>query len=136
MSREDQYSVTVNIDNTDLGVFDKLTGGEIDSEESKFRPGGMASQVSLGGYKTVSNLTVSRLYDLARDHLKVQFLLERVGKGSATISKQPLDVNGNPFGAPIVYTGKLKQVKLPDHDSESADAAMIELEFSPNATVS
>ncbi len=135
MSREDQYSVTVSIDGTDLGVFDKLTGGEVDSEETKFRPGGMQPHVSLGGYKTVNNVTVSRLYDLSRDHLKVPFLLDRVGKGTATISKQPLDTNGNPFGPPIVYTGKLKQVTLPDHDSESSDAAMIELEFSPSGTV-
>jgi hypothetical protein len=49
MSRLDQYNVTVSLDGTPLGTFDKMTGGEIDSEETKYKPGGMAPQVSLGG---------------------------------------------------------------------------------------
>lgn len=135
MSREDQYNVTVSIDGTNLGTFDKMSGGEIDSDETRYRPGNLGPHVSLGGSVNVGNLTVQRLYDLSRDHTKVAFLKGRVGKGTMVVSKQSLDVNGNAFGKPVVYTGKLKQLTLPDVDSESSDAAMIELEMTPFGTV-
>lgn len=142
MSREDQFSVTASIDNMDgngnrlagasypLGVFDKKTGGEVDSEESKFKPGGMGDQVSLGGSKSVSNLTIGRMYDLVRDTPHRGKLLNAVGKFDFTVSVQHLDLDKNPVGAPEIYKGKVKQFSLPDHDSESTDAAMFEVEMS------
>jgi len=122
LSREDQYSVTVAVNGEDFGVWDKFSGGEVDSDELKYKPGGMAPHVSLGGSQTVNNLTVSRLYDLSRDHQQVHKLLGLAGKATVVVTKQPLDVDGNAFGRPIVYSGKLKQVTPPDHDSESNDA--------------
>jgi hypothetical protein len=133
--RQDQYDVKVSVDGVDLGTFDKLSGGEIDSEETTFKPGAMGARISLGGSVNVGSVTVSRLYDLTRDHAIVHWLISRAGKGSAVISKQPLDVDGNVFGRPIVYSGKLKQVNPPEVDSESSDAALIELEVTPTGTV-
>lgn len=138
MSRQDQYNVTVSVtyngETKDLGTFDKLTGGEVDSEETKFFPGGMGEAISLGGRKTVGNVTVSRLYDLARDHSIAYWLIAASGKGDATVTKQPLDVNGNTYGRPLVYKGKLKAFTPPDHDSTESGEAMFELEVS-SATV-
>lgn len=134
MSRSDQYNVTVELDRSDLGTFDKLTGGEKDSEESKYRPGNMGEPISLGGYTSVGNVTVSRLYKLERDYPLTANLLNRVGKGAVMVAKQSLDVDGNPYGKAIIYRGILKAVTLPEHDSESSDAALIELEIS-SATV-
>lgn len=136
MSRLDQYNVTVKVGTTNLGTFDKMTGGEIDSEELKYKPGAMATEISLGGPVTVGNITVSRLYDLNRDHGQVPTIKAAVGKGVVTVTKQPLDVNKAPFGSPIVYTGTLKQLKLPEPDSEgSGTAAMIELEITSTGLV-
>lgn len=135
MSRQDQYAVSVAIDGQDTGVWDKMSGGEVDSEELKYRPGGMASQVSLGGSVTVGNVTLSRLYVLDRDHVSVKGWISRVGKAAVTVTKQPLDVDGNAFGQPIVYTGKLKRVTPPEHDSESNDAGMVEIEVSTSGSV-
>mgnify|MGYP000981747695 CR=1 FL=1 len=138
MSREDQYNVTVRIEglaNPNLGTFDTFSGGEVDSEETKYRPGGMAAQVSLGGSKSVGNVTVSRLYDLSRDHPIVAALIALAGRANMTVTKQPLNVDGSASGAPLVYTGKLKAVTPPDHNSESSDAAMIELEMSSASVV-
>jgi hypothetical protein len=135
MSRQDQYAVTLNIDGRDMGVWDKLNGGEIDSEESKYKPGGMAPHVSLGGSVEVGNLTLGRLYVLNRDHDLIHWLIGRVGKGSVVANRQPLDVDANAYGRPIVYTGKLKTVTLPEVDSESADPAVVELEITPAGTV-
>jgi hypothetical protein len=135
MSRQDQYAVSLAVDGKDLGVWDKFSGGEVDSEELKYRPGGMAPQVSLGGYRNVGNITVSRLFDQSRDLGQSGWLINRVGKGDVTVAKQSLDVDGNPFGKPVVYTGKLKRVTLPEVDSESSDPALVELEISSAGTV-
>jgi hypothetical protein len=48
-TREDTWLVSLSIDGRDLEVWDKLSGGEVDSDESKYRPGGMAAEISLGG---------------------------------------------------------------------------------------
>jgi hypothetical protein len=133
--RADQFNVTAVIDGKNLGTFDKLSGGEVDSEETRYRPGGLGKPISLGGAITVNNVTISRLFDLAREQAIIHWLISRVGKGHITINKQPLDVDGNVFGRPLVYTGKLKQVTPPEHDSESSDAALLELEMVPSGTV-
>jgi hypothetical protein len=64
--REDTVLVTVSVDDRDLGIFDQKTGGEIDSEESKYNPGGMVGEISLGGRRTIGNVTVERYYDALR----------------------------------------------------------------------
>lgn len=130
MSRQDQYDVSVSLDGRNLGTFDKMTGGNIDSTETKYKPGAMAPQISLGGSIEVGNITVSRLYVLGRDHPLVPLLKQAVGRGSVVVKKQPLDVNANPFGQPVVYTGILKQLTLPEADSESTSAALMEIEVS------
>lgn len=134
--RKDQHRVTVVVDGRKLGVFDVLTGGETDSDELKYRPGGMAPVISLGGVVTVGQLIVSRLYKLQRDHLQVHWLLGRVGKGNVTVSKAVLDPDGNAFGKPLVTKGVLKRVTPPEVDSNATgDAAVIELEITPEGVV-
>jgi len=133
--RADTYDIQVAVDNRPLGTWDKLTGGEIDSEEYQFKPGAMGAPVSLGGSVNVGNVTVERLYDLATVHTQVHWLISRVGKGTVVIKKQPLDVNKNAFGRPITYRGILKQVIPPEVDSESSDAALLGLEVTCDGTV-
>ena len=135
-TREDTFRVTVAIDGVDTGVWDKLSGGSGDSEEAKYRPGGMGPQIALGGSQTVENVTVSRYYDLERDGAQIKRWFARRGRALATITKQPLDIDANAYGEPLVYgQAVLKQVTPPDHDSESNDVGMLELEFSTSGTV-
>jgi hypothetical protein len=134
-TRPDTYSVSVEIAHPVSGnmipyaVWDKFSGGEIDSEEAVYHPGGMAPPVSLGGRKNVGNVTVSRLYRLGRDHDVVQQLIDSVGRSSMTVTKQPLTVEGKIYGKPIVYKGTLKRCTPPEVDSEGSGAGMIELEM-------
>lgn len=134
-NRQDQYTVSVSVNDEDYGVWDKFSGGAADSEERKYKPGGMAPELSLGGQQTVTNVTVSRLYDLERDHSTIKTLLSLAGKAEAVIKKQPLDADGNAFGEPITYRGTLKTVTPPDTDSESNEAAMVEIEVSSAGAV-
>ena len=138
MSRQDQYNVTCSVSyriggqlqTKDLGTMDGMSGGEVDSEETKFWPGGLGQAISLGGRKSVGNVTLQRLYDGARDHAIMGWLFGGVGKADVVATKTFLDVDGNAFGRPIIYRGKLKTVTPPDHDSESSDAALWEMEIS------
>lgn len=135
-SREDMFAVRVIVDGLgDIGIFDKFTGGEVDSAEQKYSPGAMAPPVSLGGAVTMGNVVLERNYVLERDHAIIHQLAAVAGVAGITAIKQPLDANRVPFGRPLVYTGKLKQTAPPDHDSTSSNPAMLHLEFVPTGTV-
>lgn len=132
-TRSDTYSINVRIAHPvngnmiNYGVWDKMTGGDLSASSTSYRPGGMAPPVSLGGQKTTAAITVSRLYRLARDHDVVQQLYDSVGKSQMVLTRQPLDIDGNAYGKPIVWVGVLDSVKVPDVDSESSAAGLIEL---------
>jgi hypothetical protein len=134
MHREDTYSVRVSVDDVDLGIWDKKQGGAVDSDETTYRPGGMAEQISLGGPRTTENLTVSKLNDEVT-HGRVHWLTGRVGRGTGVITQQPLDADGKAWGRPLVWRGKLKRVTPPDSDSNGNAAALIELEFTVDGGV-
>ena len=70
-----------------------------------------------------------------RDHGLMAMLIAGVGKARVSVSRQPLDIDGNPYGTPLTYTGRLKAVTPNDLDSESADAAIYELEISTDSAV-
>jgi len=133
--RKDQHRVTVKLDGRNLGVFDVMTGGETDSDILTYKPGGMAPAVSLGGIPLVGQLIVSRLYTLDRDHPLVHWVLTRVGVGVVVVNKAVLDPDGNAFGKPLVTRGVLKRCTPPEVDSNSTDAAVIELEITPQGAV-
>lgn len=130
-TRKDTYRLSIIVNGVRLGVYDKMTGGGLDSDEFKYYPGGMVDPVSLGGKVNPDNVVVSRLYRLQRDHDYVQTLFNGVGKVEGKVLKQPMDIDGNPYGSPIVYTGTLKRVTPPEVDSEASDPGLIELEFTP-----
>lgn len=116
----------------DLGTWDKQSGGSLDSEETTYHPGGMADRISLGGRQIPENVTVSRIFR-HQDQDRLANLFNGVGKSPAVISVQGMDLDGNAYGTPVVWSGILKKVTPPPRDSEGTAAAMIELEFTVNA---
>ena len=139
-NRADTYTVTVSVQDVgntallvmmDCGVWDKRGGGAVDSEEMRYNPGGMAPAVSLGGRKQVENVTVSRLYRIVRDHtLLTQRLINGVGRARMEVRQLPMEISGGENNLrQIIWKGTLKRVTVPEHDSESSDAALMELEM-------
>lgn len=128
--RQDQWSNTVTIDGTPWGVWDTLGGGDVDAEETKYRPGGMGAQVSLGGQKSTGNITLGRLLVRSDWAAMKRLMTSRVGRARVTVSRQPLDVDGNPWGDPLVYSGTLQNVTPGDTDSNSSDAQVWEITVS------
>lgn len=127
-TRQDTFVIRVVLDGSPLGIWDKKTGGALDSDELKYYPGGMRQAISLGGKKTTDNITLQRLYDRKDDHDKINTLFNAVGRGKLTISQKPMDPDGNEYGRPIIWVGTLKRVFVPDTDSEGNAAALVEIE--------
>ena len=133
--RKDQHAIHVSLDGTDCGIWDKKTGGEVDSSDTTYMPGAMGQRISLGGVQTITPVVADRMFDLDRDGQIIHWLMSRAGKGDMVCSVQPLDVDGNAYGRPMTYKGKLKMVTPPEADSESSDAALISLEMTPAGSV-
>lgn len=133
--RQDQFQIHLSINGQDYGEWDKCTGGESQANEIKYKPGGMQPEISLGGTVSVSDVTVERLYDVAIDGANLSKYLAANGRGNAVVSRHALDLNGNPIGTPMVWTGIVKSVKLPDADGENNAAAMVSVVVSPNGVI-
>lgn len=111
--------VTVTIDGKPWGAFDKRTGGDVDSDINKRRT---AYGEEIGrGRPTVADIGVTRGYDKERDHVALLALEARCGRASISISEQPLDEDGIPWGKPRVKTGVVKSVDYGDVDVNSGD---------------
>lgn len=134
-TREDTWLLTLSIDGRDFGLWDTFSGGEGDSEELKYSPGGMAAEISLGGRQTIGNVTVGRYLDRVRDWSQIKWLYARRGSGRGNLGVTPLTPAGERGGDPLVLTGTLKTVTLPDLDSTGTDTALVELEFTCDGTV-
>lgn len=134
--RQDQWLNTIVIDGRPLGIWDTVSGGDVEAEETKYRPGGMAKQISLGGPEMTNNLTLSRLLKREDWAYMKSLMSGRVGRAAVTVSRQPLDVDGNPFGQPLTYRGRLQRVAPGDSDSNATDAHVWEIEVSTEGSVS
>lgn len=128
--RADTWRLRVKLDGNSLGIWDKKTGGELDSDDNKYPPGGLGPPISLGGRRTTGNVTLSRIYDAELFDPVIANMLNRVGKGKIDVAQIPLDVDGKEFGKPINASGILKRVSIPEVDNESSSASVIEIEVS------
>lgn len=130
-AREDQARLTLSIDGVSLGVCHAKDGGDTEADANPFKPGGMAPQVNLGGPAKVSDIKLTLPWTETLDGRR-QWLRSRVGRGAAVIVEQPLDADGNPFGAVDTRTGVLNAVTEPPYDAKSGDPRLIELTVGVN----
>ena len=132
---QQRWKLTVFIDSVNTGTWDKKSGGDVTAAETKYRPGGMAPEKSIGGPASVSNVTASREYILERDHAAAKRWLSRVGRARVTVHQHALDADGVPRGKPFTYRGVLQKVSIPDADSTATGVSMLEIEVSTDGTV-
>jgi len=128
-ARQDQWNVGLHIGGNSYGLWDKKTGGEVDSDEVVYWPGGMNPKIVLGGRVTPGNITLQKLFDGVDDAPYLPTLINGAGKLSCKVTLRPLDLDGNPYGKTVIWSGKLKRVLVPDVDSEAQSPALIELEI-------
>lgn len=127
MSLQQNHQIEVTVDGRSLGTFDTRTGGAAEGVVTKRRSGGMGPIKQFSGLPDYGDVTVTRTYELARDHDLFRWLLTRAGKASASVADYVLDENGQRFGRPTTFSGKLLTVAGPDADSESAEVNMLTL---------
>ena len=129
MAIEAQWLIHVTVNGQDLGVWDTFGGGDTTTKPPKHRPGGMGPEIVYVGLRTYSDITVSKVYDPPTVHELVRQLMGIAGTAPMTVSKQPLDADGNAYGNPIVYQGVLSSVKpgKADSNSETLDLAEIDM---------
>lgn len=134
-ARKDMFRASLSIDGEDWGIWDSRSGGRRVANGTTFKPGNMAPQRSLGGTPSVETITMERNYVLEVDRPRLGRLLAKVGNGRCVVKQLDLDPDGNAFGQPTVWTGKLESVTPPEHDSQSQDVAMLAIEVNPDGTV-
>ena len=135
-ARTDTWLNTVTIDGNPIGTWDTFKGGDNDSTVQNYRPGGMAQQKVIGGQSTVSTITLDKSMERETDWSIISNLLRAsIGRIAVVVSRQLLDDSGNPYGAPLVYTGILKQVLPGDTDSNKADAQIWSIVVVPAGTI-
>lgn len=125
MNREDLYLVSLTVAGIDLGVWDTFDGGTVETQSTKYRSGGQADAVSLGGPRDTSDVNVGKKYE-SDVNAVYHWLTAQVGKPDiAVVTRQPLDREFKAFGRPEVYKGTVKSVAPPKSDSNSNAAAII-----------
>lgn len=125
MSTQSQYHLTVSVDGKSIGVFDRLTGGDI-SAENVTRQTGEGRKVYPAKGKP-SDLTVVRGFERVRDWELVRQLEKRAGIATMTVTEQPLDEDGNAWGRPKTKTGILNSVNGGEVDKDSDEPRDLEL---------
>lgn len=131
MSTAQQYLITANVGGRDLGVYDTMKGGDVQTKSAMHRPGGMGPEKSYRSLPTYSTITVTRVLERERDWELLRWLQDQSGGVRAQITKQPLDEQGNAWGTPMTWSGRLLGVKGGDADSTSSNPLMYDFEVDP-----
>lgn len=126
---EQSSLITVSVNEVSLGTFDSYSGGEPTAKGNKHRAGGMGLEVSYGSLPSWSDITVSRVYEWARDWELERTLVGLAGRVTAHMTEQPLDPDGNAYGKPKVWQGRFLGVKPGKADSTSDAVRLWEIDI-------
>lgn len=142
MGTKSQYLVTMTGTyrgvKYDFGVWDRKTGGDVQADITKHRPGGMGAEETYGGQAQTTDLVLTRVKKRqGRDDIaKIAILRQMVGRGEVVVTEQPLDQDANKYGKPSVHRGVVMRVSGADVDSNSNDADLYEVGISTRGTIS
>lgn len=115
-----QYLITLSVDGLgSCGVYDNFSGGEAKANPPKHRPGGMGGEISYLALPVFGDVTIGRVYDEGRDQALIAALRQLVGSTYCTVTEQPLDQNGAPWGTPRTFRGRLANINEGKADSTS-----------------
>jgi hypothetical protein len=136
--RADMAKITVSVDSQQVGpdMWATFSGGGLDTDDQKTRPGGMQNQVAIGGPTSRDDITVTTQFTDAVASVAKALEL-RTGRGSLSVTITYMDMDGNPIaGHAFTRTGVLKTVKIPDVDVNTGDVAFLEVTGSMNEVAS
>lgn len=129
MTSQQQWLITGTVDGIPIGIFDSHSGGGADADVQKHRGGGMGEEKAYAAMPAFGDVTITRVCERERDVELHRRLFPRAGRALASLSFQPLDDNGSPWGTPFTRSGRFKSISDPESDSNSASPATFELGF-------
>lgn len=126
------FKCALTINGVDYGKWDGFDGGEADADETKYTPEDDKQRTYLSTVK-VSNVTVKRGYNESRDG--------DIARQYKTLLRQPFklvvserDADGIYQQNRPAYEGLVKNITLPNGDSNENSKAMISIELSVGET--
>lgn len=124
--------ITVVVNGESWGTYETRTGGEGTATVTKRRGGGMGAERSWGGLPTTSDVVVGRPFDIELELARHQRARRErwIGKVRVVVTDQYLDENGNDFGDPDVFRGRLQGITPTEADSTSSEPGMSTLTIS------
>lgn len=129
--RQSQWRTDVTVGQIALGLADKWSGGESDSDGTVYPRA--SGDVQLGGKKTRSDGTATFLYDEVLHNVYKQ-IDQGAGVMACTIVRTPVGDDGTPFpGGALTLKGKVKGLSMPEGDYGSNDGAEVEITFTLDA---
>jgi hypothetical protein len=130
--REDQADIRVKVAGIAYGdSWATAQGGNLDTDDSKTRPGGMGKEVAVGGPSSRDDMTVeTQLNDVVLGFHKT--LENKLGVAECKVAITFLGPDRLPTGATQTVTGVLKSVALPDLASDSNSVGMYTLVMACN----
>jgi hypothetical protein len=114
----------LQIEGRDLGQWAVAEGGRASVDASAYPD--WDGDVQLGGKKTREPMTLKKLYR-EEVHGVFHWLDDLADRGRLIITRTPTDDDGVVWGRPIIFTGILGDVALPDADKGSSDGGEIEI---------
>ena len=126
-SLQTNYLNTVTVGGRNLGVFDRFSGGNRTSTNTKRRHGGSIRKKVHPSYGEFDTVTVGRDYDLAAMHAEVRRMLTTETPLPMVVRRQPLDAERRPFGDSLIYQGFVETVSPGDIDADAEDLTDIEI---------
>lgn len=118
------------------GVFGTKSGGVLTVEHTRDFDGGSLTPKIYQGPPQISDMTVSRAYEVPRDTDVARQLRAVLAGGrrfEATINATPLDESMVPVGPAEVYEAVLSGVNAPEGNANSSQTSRLELTFSVRA---
>jgi hypothetical protein len=110
--------------------FGQKTGGEVTADPGKTKDGGSYDDVILPARPTTSNIVLTKLYRPDRLAAHVKRLEPLCGSLFGNVTGYDTDPDlGVLTDSGRTYGALLVRVKSPDHNINSTDPAMLELEF-------
>lgn len=119
--------VTVVVNGQSLGVWNTLSGGDSLASSTQFRSGGQKNMQSYRTLPKFSEITVTRVVNLAVDWELQRSLKSLAGGVPASVTVQPLDGDQNAYGNAETAVGLFLGVTQPRVDSNSEALQTYEL---------
>jgi hypothetical protein len=122
-------------------TFDKFSGGDATSSNTKYRPSGMGNEVIVAALPVYSDIMLSKGFNdnndqnnsYNGDYALQTAIRNSAGLVSASVSLNPLTPGGVSWGSPRAYAGVLSEISDGGADAESGAVRQWSVKFTTSS---